>query len=845
MRGFIIFKKLISQTLFLLFWVGVVYPQPGGPLHKIILGTEEINLSKTVWLSSEIGSVVGESGTLYETNDGGKTWTFVAIGDSNNTVVADLNSIAYQRSENGFTGKGTIVGDGGLILSSTDFGDTWHRVNSGTTANLNSVFYGYCETTKQSYGFIVGDNSTILANYYGDDNWYPQSTPYQSDNFYDVFFYNNDIGWIVGSTGIMYKTTNSGDRWNYVGVSQSNPDLHGVDFRSLSEGYVVGSNGKIFHTRNGGETWSEESLSPAEVLYYAVHAGREENDPGPGGSDTAATIVCPIAVGEDGFFVADSNKDGAWEKYELETSNNLNDISFDRLGYVWIVGDNGTMFTNRPQGEKPAAPSQLNSEAKSSTEIRLTFHDNSDNETGFLIERKKGQDEHWGTPDTFVVSSGLWAVKYFTENKNQYDEKTITPTNKSTLQQVEYTDAGLEPNTKYYYRVCAYNSAGNSPYSNETSATTFDVLPATPTNLILSVVSGSQINLRWSDNSNNELGFIIEKKVGNGSWSDADTTGANTTEYSDTGLQPNTEYYYRMSAYNLIGESPYSNEANARTSDPPPLAPTNLIAVASGSSRVNLSWSDNSSNETGFKIDRMVNQTSFVDIGTVNRNITSFADGGRIDGTKYTYRVAAVNSSGSSGYSNEAFAITQLNSPTELSAKLANNNSVQLDWKDNSQSETGITIQKKSNSGTYSKLTDLSANIITYTDSQVLLGNAYTYKLLAFNSFVSSDFSNEASILITDITLESDLPKEFSLAQNFPNPFNPSTVINFSIAKEGFVQLDIYSSLGEKVITLVNSFHRPGKYSVVFNASNISSGLYFYRINSGDFSRTLKMNFIK
>jgi hypothetical protein len=88
-------------------------------------------------------------------------------------------------------------------------------------------------------------------------------------------------------------------------------------------------------------------------------------------------------------------------------------------------------------------------------------------------------------------------------------------------------------------------------------------------------------------------------------------------------------------------------------------------------------------------------------------------------------------------------------------------------------------------------------------------------------------------------------PNKFSLEQNYPNPFNPTTQINYSIAKEGLVKISIYDILGREVKTLVNEVKTPGFYAVDFNGTNLSSGMYFYRMESGSFIDTKKMTLIK
>jgi hypothetical protein len=87
--------------------------------------------------------------------------------------------------------------------------------------------------------------------------------------------------------------------------------------------------------------------------------------------------------------------------------------------------------------------------------------------------------------------------------------------------------------------------------------------------------------------------------------------------------------------------------------------------------------------------------------------------------------------------------------------------------------------------------------------------------------------------------------KDFRLNQNYPNPFNPSTKISYNLVKDGFVTLKIYDALGKEVKTLVNEFQQSGLREINFNASGLSSGIYFYRINAGDFSDLKKMMFIK
>jgi hypothetical protein len=97
----------------------------------------------------------------------------------------------------------------------------------------------------------------------------------------------------------------------------------------------------------------------------------------------------------------------------------------------------------------------------------------------------------------------------------------------------------------------------------------------------------------------------------------------------------------------------------------------------------------------------------------------------------------------------------------------------------------------------------------------------------------------------TGIGNHNSAPVKYSLSQNYPNPFNPGTRINYSIPKAGMVSLNVYDMLGRQVSSLVNEYKTAGSYIVEFNASNLSSGVYYYKLVSGDFSEFKKMTLIK
>ena len=189
------------------------------------------------------------------------------------------------------------------------------------------------------------------------------------------------------------------------------------------------------------------------------------------------------------------------------------------------------------------------------------------------------------------------------------------------------------------------------------------VPPAAPSNLVATTFSSSQINLTWTDNANNENGFRVSQSTDGTNFTQIATLASNAVSFSATGLTPSTTYTYRVVSFNDAGNSQFSNTASATTSAAPPslpAAPSGLTATAVSSTRINLSWTDNSNNESGFRIERCrnANCTNYVQVAQVGANISTFADTTLTRNTTYRYRVRAFNAGGNSAYSAPATAKT-------------------------------------------------------------------------------------------------------------------------------------------------------------------------------------------
>ena len=185
--------------------------------------------------------------------------------------------------------------------------------------------------------------------------------------------------------------------------------------------------------------------------------------------------------------------------------------------------------------------------------------------------------------------------------------------------------------------------------------------------------------------------------------------------------------------------------------------------------------------------------------------------------------------------------------PVELTSFVGSSidGNVVLNWKTATETNnSGFEIQRSTDRVSFSKLAFVSGFGTTtepknysYTDNSIN-GGTYFYRLkqIDYNgAFAYSDI----------IEVEIVSPNRFELNQNYPNPFNPSTTISYSIPQNSFVTLKIYDVIGNEVTTLVNQTQSAGKYDITFDASNLSNGVYFYTIKTGDFTSTKKMILMK
>ncbi len=407
------------------------------------------------------------------------------------------------------------------------------------------------------------------------------------------------------------------------------------------------------------------------------------------------------------------------------TSYTYQVIATDAANNPSLPSNTATAITTGP----PAAPSGLLATAAGATQINLSWTNNAINQTGFKVERSP-------------------------------DNVTFTQIGTSGASATTYSDPNLVPKTLYYYRVRATNASGDSGYTNVSSATTAadTTAPTAPSNLTATAASSTQINLSWNASTDNVgvTGYQILRCQGVSCTNFAQIAapaGTGTT-YIDTGLSPSTSYSYEIIATDAAGNpSSPSNIGSTATLSGPPAAPSGLLASAASATQINLSWTNNATNQTGFKVERSPDGVTFTQIGTTGATITTYSDSPLALVTLYYYRVRATNGAGDSAYSNIASTTTLADTtpptaPTNLTATATSSTQINLSWTASTDNVgvTGYQIQRCQGAGCASFAQVGTSTTPSFPDTGLLASTSYSYQVRALDAANNpSGFSNVAT----------------------------------------------------------------------------------------------------
>jgi len=426
--------------------------------------------------------------------------------------------------------------------------------------------------------------------------------------------------------------------------------------------------------------------------------------------------------------------------------------------------------------------------------------------------------------------------------------------------------SGLSTNRTYHYRVRVQSEFGFTYGANQTFTTN---LPPTVSTDSVSAIGSTSATLHGTVNANNttiKVTFDYGFSTSFGGSVEADQSPVSDSldvavTKTLTDLQPNSRYYFRAVAQNT--EIVFGWDMTFTTDGLPPEASTDAAnsvtssgATLNGTTKAN---NDNSNITFEYGLTDEYGTTISADQSPVTGNAitkVSKAITGLTDNTTYHYRVVAQNSFGTTNGSDKTFFTGAIapnvitNTATEISSTtatlngtvIANNAATNVYFEFGPDTSYGRTISATPNTLSGSINTEVYAQL-----TQLIQNTTYHYRIIAENN--AGTAIGEDETFVTLITaLEDDnfsIPTKYDLLQNYPNPFNPVTTISYELPKQSFVQLSIYNMKGQLIETLVNKNQNTGYYTIQWDAANVSSGIYLYKLISGNHIFTRKMVVLK
>jgi len=341
-----------------------------------------------------------------------------------------------------------------------------------------------------------------------------------------------------------------------------------------------------------------------------------------------------------------------------------------------------------------------------------------------------------------------------------------------TIAYQTYIDSLINASIHYTYRIRGVVDTLPGPYS-ATMSHTLSINP--PVNILAWSFNDHEIGMSWhmsgaiTKNKTNsrdgyEFGTSVERKINTGSFEEIARLESSITSFTDSTLSVNTDYTYRLRTYLNQSYSSYSVESTLQTQLVN--VPTQLTATPISDQQIELSWQDNCSFETGYRIERKEGSEDYVQVGQVEENIVEFVDEGLLLLISYTYRIQAFTDYNVSGYSNEAGSSTFFPAPFNLTAEAISDQNIVLEWEyeipidtnviwvkdkdnnykkvawNNSRFQQGFSISRREEAGPFEEIGTTEADVLTFTDQDLLLGVNYEYIVRAFTDLNYSNGSN-------------------------------------------------------------------------------------------------------
>lgn len=702
----------------------------------------------------------------------------------NNVFAAGFNSI--------YTPDGVniiAVGNQGLIFRSSNAGNTWASYTN-TTDNFKSVYsLGNDVWIGASNGNVyktAKTNSPLVSFNLG-----------VSTTINSVYFVNSNLGFVCCANGSIYKTLNGGANWQPSGSGFTSNSLNAICFLDENKGVAVGNQGFIYTTIDGGTGWDlvvgVTSNNLLDVKYFADGI---------------------IAVGEYGTIIT-RNTSGTWNTVLSRTDSDIRAITGTSFNNAAVCGGGGFIRNNR-NGSSNFFNFEINPMLANLTDIFYY-----DNNTGFAVSslnnviiRTTNGGTSWDLPAGSSVALS-WVIKSPTgsgignnlclhpKDRNSYfvvygNKVYVSRDRGDSWTQIATVGIGSRAHS-FYVSPLDTNvwmaAMENSPDCVVRSTN----YGATWTNIIAKDFSTYGQPLEMDQNDPAVYYFAPSNGTGEGVYKSTNN-GANFTlvaPYNNSGINQPCDLIVMWDSSNVL----YMGDDGADIWKSTNSALTWTLVKPGSSSEVpsmcNTVFDRSLCYATTWSSSQVYRTTNSGDVWNITSN--NSGSGWGSDMCREDPTVVLTGNYGAQSYFSTNGGVSFFNVNSGLGGAGA-----------------GIMVPERG-----------------------ILLNMQTSNLYKMN------ISYTVLTSVNENTVSLNVPEKFELSQNYPNPFNPTTNIKFSIPNSGNISLKVYDRLGKEVADLAEGFRSAGTYEINFDASALSSGVYFYKLAVNDLVNTKKMTLIK
>ena len=679
------------------------------------------------------------------------------------------------------------AGNQGKIFYTNNGGNSFSSYTINSLINYNSVF------ATDSTFWITGSDGNLYYTSKSNVSLAQQIITTSSLN--SIFFINSRLGFICGDSGKVYKTSNRGVNWSLLNSGITPVKLNSIHFLDSLNGAVAGNNGQIYLTSNGGINWNLQSAGTTNNILKVKYF-----------SDGI------IAVGEYGTLIMKKNT-GLWAIVKSLINTDIRSISGFTYSNIHICGGGGFIRNN-------------------STDSINFFNFEKNPMFGDLKDIL-----YTDTLTGFAVSSLNQAI--------------IKTTNGG---QGWFLTSGTTVSYNWITKLPASGGIGNNLCQHPKDRNTMFVMY----NNIVYVSRNRGEN--WSQISSTSLGFYAHSfyvsPLDTNIWLCALGSPGIVVRTTNYGLTWNTVLSRSFSNYGMPLEQDQNNPSiyyfapdnggfyksidtgktfNEISNNYPFRSPCDIVVGWENSSLIYLA-----DGVTGSGLGQIFKSSNGGINWTLVETNSSSSEIPMITNTVFDKSIAyATNWPGGNIYKTTNYGdnwnLLRTNSGSGWAADICR--------------EDPTVVLTGSYGGSTWLSTDAGAN---FTIIPIGVGAGAGEIAVDRGYILDMRTSGVCKLSVTYNVITSTkeqkytgIPDKFNLYQNYPNPFNPSTTIKFDIPKNGNISLKIYDLLGREINTLLNGFRTAGKYEVNFNGSNISSGIYFYRIQYEGESLTKKLMLIK